>query len=154
MKRLVFAVAILSATLFAARPAAHAERARAARSTLDPVRARAEGTLRGLVTQAERRDRSLSSVGLFTGMFNLLRANVGLEKLDVLLDVAAELQDRNPESRTYGNFRWYARDGFVMDGNAVDFCMQEGSLIARDYRDRLTPALRARDPGEHQPPRA
>ena len=141
MKRLVFAVAILSATLFAARSTSPA-RARAVRSAPDPVRARAEGTLRGLVKQAERRDRALSSVGLFTGMYNLLRANVGLDKLDVLLDVAAELQDRNPESRTYGNFRWYARDGFVMDGNAVDFCMQEGSLIARDYRDRLTPGQR------------
>ena len=143
MKRLVFAVAILSATLFAARSASPA-RARAVRSAPDPVRARAEGTLRGLVQQAERRDRALSSVGLFAGMFNLLRANMGLDKLDVLLDVAAELQDRNPDSRSYGNFRWYARDGFVMDYNAVDFCMQEGSLIARDYRDKLTPAQRAK----------
>ena len=108
------------------------------------MRARADGTLRGLVRQAERRDRTLSSVGLFAGAYNILRANVGLEKLDVLFDVAAELQDRNPESRTYGNFRWYARDGFVMDHNAVDFCMQEGSLIARDYRDRLTPDQRAK----------
>ena len=143
MKRLVFAVAIISATLFAARSASPA-RARAVRSAPDPVRARAEGTLRGLVQQAERRDRALSSVGLFAGMFNLLRANMGLDKLDVLLDVAAELQDRNPDSRSYGNFRWYARDGFVMDYNAVDFCMQEGSLIARDYRDKLTPAQRAK----------
>ena len=116
----------------------------AARTSPDPVRARADGTLRGLVRQAERRDRTLSSVGLFAGAYNILRANVGLEKLDVLFDVAAELQDRNPESRTYGNFRWYARDGFVMDHNAVDFCMQEGSLIARDYRDRLTPDQRAK----------
>ena len=112
MKRLAFAFCLLSASLFAARAAP------------DPVRTRAEGTLRGLVTQAERRDRALSSVGLFAGAYNLLRANVGLDKLDVLFDVAAELQDSNPESRTYGNFRWYARDGFVMDGNAVDFCMQ------------------------------
>ena len=118
MKRLFFAVAILSATLFAARSASPA-RARAVRSAPDPVRARAEGTLRGLVQQAERRDRALSSVGLFAGMFNLLRANMGLDKLDVLLDVAAELQDRNPDSRSYGNFRWYARDGFVMDYNAA-----------------------------------
>ena len=130
MKRLLLALLALPAALLAARPVP------------DAVRARAEGTLRSLVKQAERRDRALSSVGLFTGMFNLLRARVHLEKLDVLLDTAAELQDRNPDSRSYGNFRWYARDGFVMDYNAVDFCMQEGSLIARDYRDRLIPAQR------------
>ena len=74
----------------------------------------------------------------------LWRAGRGLDKIDMLLDVAAELQDRNPESRSYGNFRWYVRDGFVMDYNAVDFCMQAGSLIARDYRDRLTPGQRAK----------
>ena len=130
MRQFLFAAFFLPAALLAARPVP------------DAVRARAEGTLRSLVPQAERRDRALSSVGLFTGMFNLLRADAHLEKLDVLLDTAAELQDRNPSSRAYGNFRWYARDGFVMDYNAVDFCMQEGSLIARDYRDRLTPAQR------------
>ena len=105
---------------------------------------RAAGTLRGIVQQAERRDRTLSSVGLFAGAYNLLRADVGLDKLDVLFDTAAELQDRDPASRAYGNFRWYVRDGFVMDYNAVDFCMQEGALIARDYRNRLTPAQLAK----------
>ena len=131
-KILIPAILVLPIALSAARPSP------------DPVRTRADGTLRGLVRQAEGRDRSLSSVGLFAGAYNILRANVGLEKLDVLFDVAAELQDRNPDSRSYGNFRWYARDGFVMDYNAVDFCMQEGSLIARDYRDRLTAAQRAK----------
>lgn len=106
--------------------------------------ARAKGTLNGVVRQAERRDRSLSSVGLFAGVYSLLRANTGLDKLDILLDTAAELQDRAPASRGYGNFRWYVRDGFVMDFNAVDFCMQEGALVARDFRDRLTSGQRAK----------
>ena len=108
------------------------------------IRARADASLRGLVRQVETRDRNLGSQHLFTCIYNLLRAGRGLDKIDMLLDVAAELQDRNPESRSYGNFRWYARDGFVMDYNAVDFCMQAGSLIARDYRDRLTPGQRAK----------
>ena len=95
MRQLVFAVIVLSAPLFAANPAPNHGRARAktpktARAQVsDPVQARAEGTLRGLVQQAERRDRALSSVGLFAGMFNLLRANAHLEKLDVLLDVTS-----------------------------------------------------------------
>lgn len=108
------------------------------------IRARADASLRGLVRQVETRDRNLGSQHLFTCIYNLLRAGRGLDKIDMLLDVAAELQDRNPESRSYGNFRWYVRDGFVMDYNAVDFCMQAGSLIARDYRDRLTPGQRAK----------
>ena len=111
---------------------------------VEEAQVRAAGTLRGIVQQAERRDRTLSCVGLFAGAYNLLRADVGLDKLDVLFDTATELQDRDPASRAYGNFRWYVRDGFVMDYNAVDFCMQEGALIARDYRNRLTPAQLAK----------
>jgi hypothetical protein len=111
---------------------------------VDNLRIRAEGTLKGVVRLAERRDRSLSSVGLFAGAYNLLRAETALDKLDVLLDAAVEMQDRNPDSRGYGNFRWYARDGFVMDYNAVEFCMQKGALIARDFRDRLAPGQLAK----------
>ena len=85
-KILIPAILVLPIALSAARPSP------------DPVRARADGTLRGLVRQAEGRDRSLSSVGLFAGAYNILRANVGLEKLDVLFDVANTKGDQRLDS--------------------------------------------------------
>ena len=104
----------------------------------NPVRERADGVLKGIVRQAERRDRQLTSVGLFNAAYCLLRANRSLDKLDVLLAVAEEMQEKSSAEATFGNFRWYWRDGYVMDHNAVDFCMQEGALIARDGRTKLT----------------
>ena len=104
----------------------------------NPVRERADGALKGIVRQAERRDRALTSVGLFNAAYCLLRANRSLDKIDVLLAVAEEMQEKDSAEATFGNFRWYWRDGYVMDHNAVDFCMQEGALIARDWRKKLT----------------
>ncbi|MGN0853387.1 MAG: hypothetical protein ACI4Q3_08430 [Kiritimatiellia bacterium] len=109
---------------------------------LEYFRARADASLNGTVKKAERRDRQLGASELFHAMHNLLEAGRHLEKLDVLLDLAAEMQDRVPSSRTYGNYRWYFRDGCVMDCNAVDFCMQPGSVIARDLLGAFAPEQR------------
>jgi hypothetical protein len=54
------------------------------------------------------------------------------------------MQDRDPESRTYGNFKWYWEAEGPVDRNAVEFCMQQGVLVWMLYRDRLTPGAAER----------
>ena len=103
---------------------------------------RAERALKGTVKKAQLHDRALSAAEIFHAAFFFCETGKYLDSLDLLFDVAAEMQDRNPDSRSFGNFRWYWRDGLVMDYNAVDFCMQAGSLIARDHLGKMTPAQR------------
>ena len=103
---------------------------------------RAERALKGTVKKAQLHDRALSAAELFHAAFFFCETGKYLDSLDLLFDVAAEMQDRNPDSRSFGNFRWYWRDGLVMDYNAVEFCMQAGSLIARDHLGKMTPAQR------------
>ena len=101
---------------------------------------RAQASFASTVDKAKRHDRALGAAELFQAAFYFCETGRYLDQLDLLFDVAAEMQDRDPASRTFGNFRWSWRDGFVMDLNAVDFCMQTGSLLARDHLDKLSPA--------------
>ncbi len=64
------------------------------------------------------------------------------ETLPQVLDLAASMQDTNPASPTYGNYRWYYRDPKPDDRNAVEFSMQTASLTWLLYRDRLVPEAR------------
>lgn len=53
------------------------------------------------------------------------------------LALAEQMQDRDPNSRTFGNLRWYWRAEKPEDRNAVEFCMQKGILVWMLYQDRL-----------------
>jgi len=77
----------------------------------------------------------LSSRELFTCALALAEADRHPDRLATLFDVAARMQDREPESRGYGNFRWSWRDDAVLDWNAVEFCMQGGALLWMRHRD-------------------
>ena len=59
------------------------------------------------------------------------------EHVAAALALAEEMQDRDPESRAYGNFRWYWRAEKVEDWNAVEFCMQQGALLWMHHKDGL-----------------
>lgn len=80
---------------------------------------------------------------LFTAALSLCEARRHPERLDRLFELGERMQDRNPDSPTFGNFRWYWRDAGVTDPNAVEFCSFDMHLIWRLHRDFL-PA-RARD---------
>lgn len=56
---------------------------------------------------------------------------------------AEAMQDRDPASPTYGNFRWYRSNPKPIDRNAVEFCMSTATVTWMRYRDRLTPVGRA-----------
>ena len=74
-------------------------------------------------------------------MFNfaLEAAAVGYrgERIARALELAEQMQDRDPNSRTFGNLRWYWRAEKPEDLNAVEFCMQKGILVWMLHKDRL-----------------
>ena len=92
-----------------------------------------EGTWRRTAGPAE----NLSARSLFTYALSLCEAQVHLERLPRLIELGAKMQDRQPGSNTYGNFRWYWREDKPHDRNAVDFCMLGGALLWQRHRDRL-----------------
>ncbi|MFP4055795.1 MAG: hypothetical protein ACLF0G_02880 [Candidatus Brocadiia bacterium] len=71
-------------------------------------------------------------------------SNSHLARIERVLELAEQMQDREPESRTYGNFKWYWEAEGPVDRNAVEFCMQQGILVWMLYRDRLTPGAAER----------
>ena len=66
-------------------------------------------------------------------------AGVDIDRVPVLLRRAAKLQDHRPDSATYGNFNWYWHEyeakSPIRDRNAVDFCMQAGSVLWARHRE-------------------
>ena len=87
---------------------------------------------------------SVTSRDLFAYALTLAEAGQHPERLDRLFALAAQMQDRDPKSRSAGNFRWAMRDGKVMDDNAVDFCMRGGALLWLKHRDFIPTPARAR----------
>lgn len=81
--------------------------------------------------------RRLTSREIFRYALALCEAKMHPERLAVLFGVAAKMQDRDGESRTYGNFRWYWQEAEIKDRNAVDFCMMGGSLMWLRHRDTM-----------------
>ena len=64
------------------------------------------------------------------------------ERLARFLTLAAAMQDRDPQSAGFGNFRWYWRDEAVTDPNAVEFCGIDMHLIWRLHGAGLPAAAR------------
>lgn len=61
------------------------------------------------------------------------------QRIEKLLELAAQMQDIDPQSQTYGNFKWYWGAEKCIDRNAVEFGMQKGILMLMLYKDRLNP---------------
>ena len=62
-----------------------------------------------------------------------------LDQTIPLLKLTEEMQDQDPESRTFGNLRWYWRTPEVTDRNAVEFVTAHALPIWLDARNRLPP---------------
>lgn len=74
---------------------------------------------------------------LFQYALTLCEADKQTWRVPLLLQRAADLQDRDPASPGYGNFRWYARQDTVLDYNAVEFCMQQAVVLWNRHRALL-----------------
>ena len=66
---------------------------------------------------------------VFSYALALCEARLHGERLNRLFELGAQDQDREPDSPGYGNFKWTWRDDGVTDRNAVEFCMQDATLI-------------------------
>ncbi len=60
-----------------------------------------------------------------------------LPRVARLVELGAEMQDKDPASKTFGNFRWYWRNDKVTDLNAVEFVSHHMIPLWVDHRDRL-----------------
>ncbi|HTV75708.1 MAG TPA: hypothetical protein VMD57_01830, partial [Candidatus Baltobacteraceae bacterium] len=78
----------------------------------------------GFWRNCTKRPESVTSRDLFAYALALCEARQYPERLDRLFTLAEQMQDRDPKSRSYGNFWWTMSDGKVMDYNAVDFAMR------------------------------
>ena len=75
---------------------------------------------------------------LFRFALEACEAGSHSDEVDQALEWAEELQDRDTESDTYGNFRWYRRNMKPVDRNAVEFSMKAGGLLWIRHRDRMS----------------
>ncbi|MCX7015511.1 MAG: hypothetical protein NTW86_23660, partial [Candidatus Sumerlaeota bacterium] len=66
------------------------------------------------------------------------------EVVEKALAAAEDMQDRDPQSSTYGNFRWYMKTPKVVDKNAVEFSMERAALLWKLHKDKLTDGARER----------
>jgi len=94
--------------------------------------------------QIERKPPTLASRSLLSFALEAAALAWHPERITEALALAEQMQDRDPESRTFGNFRWYLSAPRPLDYNAVEFCMQRGILVWKLYRDRLSPEGRER----------
>jgi hypothetical protein len=65
------------------------------------------------------------------------------ERVEAALARARAMQDLDPASKTFGNFKWSSGQNGVVDLNAVEFSAQLMGFIRLRQAERLTPAARA-----------
>ena len=77
------------------------------------------------------------------GVFRFALEAAGLkwhpERIEAALALAREMQDLDPASKTYGNFKWRRDHKAVLDSNAVEFSMQQAALLRLRHAHVLTP---------------
>src|SRR3712207_1022817 len=73
----------------------------------------------GFWKSTQEPQKSVTSRGLFAYALVLCEANQNLDRLERLFDLATQMQDRNPQNRSYGNFKWKWGDQAIVDYNAV-----------------------------------
>jgi len=81
---------------------------------------------------------------LFAFSLESAEADYRLDRIAEALALAEQMQDRDPKSKTYGNFRWRWGDAGPDDRNAVEFSMQDGALLWMRRRNRLPAEVRRR----------
>ncbi len=79
---------------------------------------------------------------LYTYALALAEAGAHNERIEPLLKRGSQMHDRNPDNRSYGNFRWYWNDTRIVDYNAVEFCMQSAAPLWLRHKDKLTAGAR------------
>jgi len=95
-----------------------------------------ELNMRGRVRSGERTHQSREAAGLA----KQLVANGTPEDIELavkVLEAVFSCQDLDPESKDYGNYRWYYEDDQVTDRNAAPFCLSSLIPMMLDHEGRL-----------------
>ncbi|MCE9553297.1 MAG: hypothetical protein K8T91_07955 [Planctomycetes bacterium] len=72
----------------------------------------------------------------------LAEARQNPEWLGRLFELLARMQDRDRQSKTFGNLRWRWGDTEVNDLNAVEFCLHDALLLWKRHRDWIPAEVR------------
>jgi hypothetical protein len=131
---------ILSCLILLAMPLASMAEAPDLPKVADELAARSDGFWR----ECEEASGNITSRDLFAWALVYCDAKQHPERLDRLFELAEQMQDRDPQSKNYGNFWWSMRDGKVLDANAVDFSMRGGALLWMKHRDFVPAPARER----------
>jgi hypothetical protein len=138
MKTFLTFVMSLLVIAAAAKDAAPAGK-KAAVTPADPAAAALDKRWRGLREPGPR----FSTRELFEFTLEAAAQNWHPERVERALALAEQKQDRDPQSKTFGNFSWYWEDPKPIDLNAAEFAMQRAALTWILYRDRLSPKAAA-----------
>ncbi len=90
----------------------------------------------------QKHEPNLGVRDLYSFILNAAEQRWRPDVLPQVIDLAESMQDRDPKSRTLGNYRWYWHQPKPSDLNAVEFSMQTAGLTYLLYRDRLTKPAR------------
>jgi hypothetical protein len=107
--------------------------------------AAAPDAVRELASQHEivqRRDAAIGIRGVLRFALEAAGNGWNPQAVEESLRLARSMQDLDPASREFGNFRWRLGDAAVTDHNAVEFAVQLTSLLRLASADALTPAAR------------
>ncbi len=94
--------------------------------------------------QIQKRPGRMEVRELFAFALESAEADWEMGRIEEALALAEQMQDRDPESRTFGNFRWYWEAQRPEDLNAVEFSMQDATLLWMRHRERLPKGARER----------
>jgi len=81
---------------------------------------------------------------LFRFALEALRNGTHKKQIAQAFAYAEKMQDRDPKSDTYGNFKWYWKQEAPHDLNAVEFCMSTGILCWKNHKNQLNTEARER----------
>jgi hypothetical protein len=107
---------------------------------MEKIAAGGESTWRKVQASAP----DLSARELFSCALAWCETGQHADRMERLFETAARMQDTDPASRGYGNFRWSWKHAVVFDFNAVEFSMRGGALIWLRHRDKLPASARDR----------
>lgn len=87
---------------------------------------------------------NVSTRDFFNVLLEIAARGGDMKMAEGLLELAGQKHEPDPTSKLHGNYAWYWKDAHPDDRNAVEFCMQTGSLAWMLYRDQLSEKARTR----------
>ncbi|MBQ1498925.1 MAG: hypothetical protein IIZ38_11485 [Sphingomonas sp.] len=144
MRKLIAAMLLAGTATTIAAATAPAQEAPAAARTWGADKAAGGRELDAMWPRVAQPDDQVGIRGVFRFALESAGLNWRPERIAPALDLARRMQDLDPASKTYGNFRWRYGQSAVFDVNGVEFSMFQAGLMHRLFGDRLPPDARTK----------